>query len=270
LKRSKSLVFRETPFDKMVPSRLNSSFEAAVVQHAEMGQGSSRYPSSGSVLEERAFPGLHASLIGRIGHLELDANTAILDLGCGSGAWLERLSLHGFTNLSGVDIDPSGFGAHMVADFHKGDVTSDLEFAREKFGLITAIEIVEHLSNPERLFWNAAQHLSNAGWFLLTTPNIYSVQSRALFLLRAKMRGFDPFEDRDHVHPLLLLPLEEIILPRYGLTLVEKWSYPEGSQISKRARPRSHRLVRAAVKLVSLVLPNDLPGDALCLLMRKA
>jgi len=250
--------------------RCNSSFEGAVAQHAEMGDGSPSYPSSGSVLEERAFPGLHASLIGRIGHLELDANAPILDLGCGSGAWLERLSRHGFTSLSGVDLDPSGFGAHMVADFYKGDVTSDLEFAGTKFGLITAIEIVEHLSNPERLFCNAAQHLSAAGWFLLTTPNIYSVQSRALFLLRAKMRGFDPFEDQGHVHPLLLLPLVEIILPRYGLTLVEKWTYPEGPEMSKRARPRSHRLVRVAVKLVSLVLPNDLPGDALCLLMRKA
>jgi len=221
------------------------------------------------VLEERAFPNLHASLIGRIRHLAIDANTPILDLGCGTGAWLERLSRHGFTNLSGVDIDPSSFGEHVLAAVYKGDVTSALEFAGKQFGLITAIEVVEHLSNPERLFFNAARHLTAAGWFLLTTPNIYSVLSRVVFLLTGKMRGFDVYEEQGHVHPLLLLPLEEIILPRYGLTLVEKWTYPEGPQLSKRAGSRYHRLVRGAVNLVSLALPNDLPGDALCLLIRK-
>jgi SAM-dependent methyltransferase len=161
-------------------------------------------------------------------------------------------------------------GEHVPAAVYKGDVTSDLEFAGKQFGLITAIEVVEHLSNPEKLFFNAARHLSATGWFLLTTPNIYSVLSRVVFLLTGKMRGFDVYEEQGHVHPLLLLPLEETILPRYGLTLVEKWTYPEGPQISKRAWSPYHRLVRVAVKLVSLVLPNDLPGDALCLLMRKA
>jgi len=180
------------------------------------------------------------------------------------------LSRQGFTNLSGVDIDPSSFGEHVLADVYKGDVTSALEFAGKQFGLITAIEVVEHLSNPERLFFNAARHLTAAGWFLLTTPNIYSVLSRVVFLLTGKMRGFDVYEEQGHVHPLLLLPLEEIILPRYGLTLVEKWTYPEGPQLSKRAGSRYHRLVRGAVNLVSLALPNDLPGDALCLLIRKS
>jgi SAM-dependent methyltransferase len=234
-----------------------------------MREGSPSYPGSGSVLEERAFPGLHASLIGRLGDLELDANTSILDLGCGTGAWLERLSREGFSNLSGVDIDRNSFGAHMVAGFYEGDVTSDLEFAGKKFGLITAIEVVEHLSNPEKLFCNAAQHLSDGGLFLLTTPNIYSVLSRMVFLLTAKMRGFDVYEEPGHVHPLLLFPLESTILPRYGLTMVNKWTYPEGSEINKRTWSRYQRLLHVAVKLVSFFPPNDLPGDALCLLMRK-
>ena len=53
-------------------------------------------------LGERANSGLHESLLGRLpGALKKD--DPILDVGCGTGAWLARLHAEGFTDLTGID-----------------------------------------------------------------------------------------------------------------------------------------------------------------------
>jgi len=55
-------------------------------------------------LPELALPGLHKSLVERVLQLsEVDHETSVLDIGCGSGAWLARLARQGFKRLHGVD-----------------------------------------------------------------------------------------------------------------------------------------------------------------------
>jgi SAM-dependent methyltransferase len=215
--------------------------------------------SSGG-LAERTVPGLHQHLIAHLPPLARDA--AILDVGCGTGAWLKRLSDAGFTNLWGIDRDLSAFGvpgAHTAV----ADLDSDrLPFAEQKFDLITAVEVIEHLENPGRLYRLFGTYLSKTGLALVTTPNIHSLVSRLRHLLTGKLGQFDDRGDQTHVSPLLLDGLERI-LPRYGLALVTRWGYPERGSVAYRPA------IRIISRLMRVWLPDSVPGDALCLLIGR-
>src|SRR5271170_5687643 len=106
----------------------------------------------------------HEELLRAIKGLEgLDSSTPILDLGCGTGAWLARLADAGFKDLTGIDRDVENFGAQDVArftalDLMSGDRVPELEGF--SFGLVTVIEVIEHVANPERIIKVAAQCLA--------------------------------------------------------------------------------------------------------------
>jgi 2-polyprenyl-3-methyl-5-hydroxy-6-metoxy-1,4-benzoquinol methylase len=212
------------------------------------------------LLAERTLPGLHSALIARLPPLSPDAQ--ILDVGCGTGAWLRRLGEAGYVSLWGVDRDLSGF------EFPSAKVaTVDLDqdafpFADQRFRLITAIEVIEHLENPGRLYRLAQHYLADGGHLLLTTPNMHSLVSRLRHLVTGQLGQFDAKGDQTHIAPLLLAGAERVF-PRYGLTLVERWGYPERGSIVYR------RWMGLAARVLGLLLPDDIPGDALCLLLRR-
>lgn len=211
-------------------------------------------------LAERTITGLHTALVQALP--DLDYETPILDIGCGTGAWLERLSNIGFTNLYGVDLDTQQFKAQKAICLQANLDSDALGFGNKKFGLITAIEVIEHLENPGRLFHHVLQHLEPDGYLLLTTPNIHSVDCRLRFLITGRLKSFDSKGDPTHIYPVLMNALERI-LPRYSLEVLARWGYPErGSIVSRKS-------TQAIAALLKLVLPNDIPGDTLCLLIRK-
>jgi 2-polyprenyl-3-methyl-5-hydroxy-6-metoxy-1,4-benzoquinol methylase len=227
------------------------------------------YPASAasashSSLEEQTIGGLHEMLLDKVKALNLSTDTPILDIGCGTGAWLDRLGRSGFTTLHGVDRDVTQFGTIRAACSEVDlDTARDLGFMNRKFGLITAIELVEHLENPGRLFFHVARHLSGAGVFLMTTPNIHSVLCRLRFLLTGKLKQFDAKGDATHISPVLLASLAKV-LPRYHLQIAEKASYPkDGGTITSRP------ILKAVAGVLELVLPNSDPGDILCLMIRS-
>jgi hypothetical protein len=100
------------------------------------------------------------------------------------------------------------------------------------------------------------------GYLLLTTPNMHSLVSRLRYLLTGRLGQFDEKGDLTHVNPLLLSGAERIF-PRYGLRIVERWGYPKrGSLIYRRP-------LELASRALGLLLPNDVPGDSLCLLLQR-
>ncbi len=211
-------------------------------------------------LLERTISGLHDELVQSLPKLSYE--TPVLDIGCGTGAWLERLANIGFLQLHGVDLDINQFKSNKALCFQANLDVDDLGIKEKKFGLITAIELIEHLENPGRLFYHVAKHLEENGYFLLTTPNIHSVVCRLRFLITGNLSSFDEKGDPTHIYPVLLTSLDRI-LPRYSLEVVKKWGYPgKGSLIS---RP-STKMISA---LLDLFLPNENPGDTLCLLIQK-
>lgn len=165
-------------------------------------------------LNERTIGGLHTNLIKVIEQIpELTFNISVSDIGCGTGVWLERLASKGYHDLYGIDIDISQIATDEATILQANLDNNELCFNSQKFGLISAIEVIEHLENPGRLFDYIAKYLDNNGFFLLTTPNIHSVLSRFRFLVTGELKQFDTKGELTHIYPVLLTSLERI-LPR--------------------------------------------------------
>lgn len=210
---------------------------------------------------ERALGGLHAALLDRLPPVAAD--DPILDIGCGTGAWLHRLGESGYANLHGIDLDVEQFATDRATVTRADLDYDDLGLGGRRFKLITAIELIEHLENPGRLFHHVSAHLADDGRFLVTTPNIHSVLCRLRFFLTGNLKQFDAKGDPTHIYPVLLTALERV-LPRHGLRIEHRWAYPDGASITSRA---STRLLAA---IAGRVLPDRVPGDILCLSIRKA
>ncbi len=216
-------------------------------------------------LIEHTIGGLHEFLLKEVLKIpKIRQDTPILDIGCGTGAWLETLAYNGFRDLVGIDVDTNQFGTD-VATCSKVNLNIDANLGLEdkKFGLITAIEVIEHLENPGRFFNHVTKHLDEDGYFLMTTPNIHSLLCRFRFFITGKLKQFDDKGDKNHICPVFLTILERI-LPRHQLEIEKKWHYPlDGVSITS----RKSLIVMAAI--LSMLLPNTDPGDVLCLLIRK-
>jgi SAM-dependent methyltransferase len=215
-----------------------------------------------AALAERTVAGLHETLVEVVARLVSSAEP-ILDVGCGTGAWLQRLRERGFTSLHGTDLDVAQFALSDVPVF-----ASDLNeecwgVVPQRFRLITAIEVIEHLQNIDNFFCNLHRYLAKDGLCLLTTPNIHSLHTRLRYLLTADMKQFGRIGDPTHLFPLLGATLDRLCA-RHGFELVEQWGYPaSGDCVGARG------WVNAAVRMLRQVLPEPIGGDVYCTLMRK-
>ncbi len=98
-----------------------------------------------------------------------DKNTAILDVGCGSGTLLCTLHQFGFENLDGVDpLIPDNIKSTEGVIISKNDL--QCESLDKKYGLIMLHHVFEHLTNPLQLLKNLHPMLSDEGTLILRTP----------------------------------------------------------------------------------------------------
>ena len=219
---------------------------------------------------EFAQRGLHAFLAQELRRRvsAISLSTPILDIGCGSGAWLTRLAELGFSDL--VGIDNGSFVDLPISNetiyYHRADLSAgeNLGLSR-RFGLITAIEVLEHLENPG-IFWrHIRRSLADDGYVLITTPNIHSIRTRLRYAATSKLAGFDPgnaLGDPTHIYPVYFVCLQRI-LGRYGLEVADGWTYPLTGGLN------AGFLVHAVARILATFLPDRYPGDTLCLLIRN-
>jgi 2-polyprenyl-3-methyl-5-hydroxy-6-metoxy-1,4-benzoquinol methylase len=107
-------------------------------------------------------------------------DTPILDIGCGSGNLLYLLGQSGYTNCTGVDIGTEQTKvaqkwcpqAHII----QGDVRPVLQRTPDHFGLIAALDVIEHFHKHEiiPLLALIARALRPGGRLILQTPNAES------------------------------------------------------------------------------------------------
>ncbi|NEQ99190.1 MAG: class I SAM-dependent methyltransferase [Cyanothece sp. SIO2G6] len=214
-----------------------------------------------ALTEYTMVQGLHESLASKVSSC-VDHQANILDIGAGAGAWIERLGTVGFQNLYGIDKDVQRFqatkGQFIAADLDYQDTI----LPDKTFDLITSIEVIEHLENPGRLFYHVSKLLASNGCFLLTTPNLHSVICRLRLLLTGNLRQFDAKGEPTHIYPVFLTPLKRL-LDMHGLEIIETWTFPETTTVTSRP---AFKLLSS---LVTLLIHDELPGDILCLLIRK-
>jgi len=216
---------------------------------------------SQSLLVERTIPGLHEFLMNLIPE-SITYNTPIVDIGCGTGAWLERLANAGFKNLYGIDNDIEQLQTKKATCWQANIDSDDLGFGNKKFCLITSIEVIEHLENPGRFFQHLSGLLAPEGYLIITTPNLNSVLCRLRLLLTGNLRSFDQKGEPTHIYPVFMTPLNRI-LQNYNFEIVYKCTYPLKGSITSRPS------LKWMSSILSLVIKDELPGDILCLLIQK-
>jgi len=176
-----------------------------------------------------------------------------VDLGTGPGGMAARLSAMGCDVLA-VDRDAHGFEAkvpHITVDFDQPDFASQLGVA--SFGLVTAVEVIEHVESPIGFLRNVRRLLVPGGVAVLTTPNVDSLPARSKFLIKGKIRTMDEQSEPTHISPIFFDLLRRQFLPRVSLRLREHLVFP----------PRGYQLTRKPLAQVFRLASPFFAGDAL-------
>lgn len=110
----------------------------------------------------------------------------LLDVGCATGAMLDRSRTFGFTPY-GVELNPH-FARYAREEFDIPVAAGELSvehFDPESFDVITMMDLIEHVPDPLELLGTAWQLLRPGGTLVVYTPNHRSLIARlALFAYR--------------------------------------------------------------------------------------
>ena len=155
----------------------------------------------------------------------------ILDVGCGDGNFSVLLKeVCKAKEVYGIEISEKG--AEMArkngVKCYQLDVDEeDFPFEDNYFNAVTALELIEHLFDPDHFLEEVYRVLKPEGIFVLSTPNLASIHNRIALLFRyqpfpigvsARMnigRVYEPDSEHaqslDHVRVMTLRSLKELL-----------------------------------------------------------
>lgn len=96
---------------------------------------------------------------------------SILDIGCGTGGFLESLDTSRFDKY-GCEVSSEGYKACVkkgLSVYH-GDVCG-IDFKDKKFDVVTLWHVLEHIENPKKVFEKIRESLSDDGVLIFQVPN---------------------------------------------------------------------------------------------------
>lgn len=156
----------------------------------------------------------------------------VLDFGSGTGQLLPSLAIRfPKASLHAIDIMDRPIGLSSNVTWHRGDLNLDAPIGDNRFDLICAIEVIEHLENPRHMLRQIARILKPGGAAVLSTPNIGSIKS----LITVAARGHHSLFD-DSNYPAHITPVGEIDLERAGVEanlIRERFFYTDEGSIPK-------------------------------------
>lgn len=101
-------------------------------------------------------------------NIKIRKNSSILDLGCGSGRWLEKLSDLGFKNLTGIDLFiDKGIDTNGKWRFIQGEI---FDIQKQKFDVIILHHSFEHMKNPVGVLSKIRELLNENGVCIIRVP----------------------------------------------------------------------------------------------------
>ncbi len=148
---------------------------------------SNKYSSPDQLdLSTLAGRALHNRLLGRVmgnlrTHMSLDSSHKFLDVGCGGGKALGSLHQEFGCHCVGVDI---GIVPEVLNKFQTGPIVLKsgdfltMDFGGEKFDVVYASHLIEHLADPRSFLVKASSLLKPGGLCVIETPNIDCVSAK--------------------------------------------------------------------------------------------
>ncbi len=188
----------------------------------------------------------------------------VLELGCGDGFILERVTRDG-ARARGTTYRTDDDDYIRTRPYPQGleidygiDLNQPLPYANERFDLVYSTEVIEHVEGHRNFVSEAGRVLRPGGWLVLTTPNIHRLASRWQFLLAGLHEtrrepipwnaGLDEMEE--YHHRPAEFPLLHWLMWRSGLRiqrLVATRSRSRSRLLARLLGPRIGRSTRKAV-----------------------
>jgi ubiquinone/menaquinone biosynthesis C-methylase UbiE len=140
-----------------------------------------------------------------------DADMCVVDIPCGSGAFIQRLKDSGYRNVLGVDICDDLSIEHD--EFLVGDMTAQLPLEDSSVDTLVCIDGIEHINRQQDFIAEAFRVLRSGGELIVSTPNISALRSRWKWLLTGHHNKCNSPLDESRpspMHHIGLLSLPEI------------------------------------------------------------
>jgi SAM-dependent methyltransferase len=102
-----------------------------------------------------------------------------LDLGFGGGGMLAAAERQGWS-CHGVEVAPAALRHGAARGWTVSDNPVDSRFPAAGFDVVTMVEVIEHVAEPDALLESAARLLRPGGLLFVTTPNAQSLNRRLL------------------------------------------------------------------------------------------
>ena len=138
----------------------------------------------------------------------------VLDVGCGNGE-IDKLLIENNNEVNGIDISETC--VRKAKEVGVSAVICDLENEdfpfEDKFDVILAAEIIEHVIDTDRFLQKIASSLKSDGELVLTTPNLAAL-GRRLLLLANKNPHIEVSLEKDsagHVRYFIKDTLEKLL-----------------------------------------------------------
>jgi methionine biosynthesis protein MetW len=184
--------------------------------------------------------------------------SSVLDVGCNEAIISKFLSN---CDYYGIDVDKKT----LIKLKQKGlnvkycDLNlNKIPFTNQKFDYILALDILEHLANPQNLLRNLKKMLSSNGRIIITMPNDYHLLNKIRFILN-KPLSKDPLGAYDHLHT-------------FPIYLGQKMLLDQDFRIIKKIylSPVKPKFMPQLIKdLLSRFFPNNFSRDVLYVVSNK-
>jgi ubiquinone/menaquinone biosynthesis C-methylase UbiE len=116
---------------------------------------------------------------------------ALLDCGCGDGKWTEELGRRiGSVQLSAIEIveEQRQLALDRGIDARAGNLNDEFPFPDEKFDVVHANQVIEHLADTDSFIKEIRRVLKPGGYSVICTENLASWHN-----ILALVLGWQPF-----------------------------------------------------------------------------